>query len=101
MAPGGKWNGRRLVLFTEWEATRRWLQRRLGIALADLDLETPSGARTGVFTGATTQDRREALKILNPHYTMLLKSKAKSQDDGDEPNFNQFAEMLNGDTAKN
>jgi hypothetical protein len=24
MAPGGKWNGRRLVLFTEWEATRRW-----------------------------------------------------------------------------
>ena len=47
------------------------------------------------------EDRREALKILNPHYTMLLKSKAKSQDDGDEPNFNQFAEMLNGDTVKN
>ena len=62
MAPGGKWNGRRLVLFTEWEATRRWLQRRLGAALADLDLDTPSGPRIGVFTGATTQDRREALK---------------------------------------
>ena len=62
MAPGGKWNGRRLVLFTEWEATRRWLQRRLGIALADLDLGTPSGPRIGVFTGATTQDRRETLK---------------------------------------
>jgi hypothetical protein len=50
------------VLFTEWEATRSWLQRRLGAALADLDLETPSGPRIGVCTGATTQDRREALK---------------------------------------
>jgi hypothetical protein len=62
MASGGKWNGRRLVLFTEWEATRRWLQRRLRIALADLDLDTPSGPRIGVFTGVTTQDRRETLK---------------------------------------
>lgn len=26
---------------------------------------------------ASPEDRREALKILNPHYTMLLKSKAK------------------------
>ena len=50
---------------------------------------------------ALREERREALKILNPHYTMLLKSKAKSQDDGDEPNFNQFAEILNGDAAKN
>ena len=49
----------------------------------------------------SAEDRREALKILNPHYTMLLKSKAKSQDDGDEPTFAQFAETLNGDTAKN
>lgn len=62
MAPGGGWNGRRLVLFTEWEATRRWLQRRLSIALADLDLEPPVGPRIAAFTGATTQDRREALK---------------------------------------
>ena len=59
MAPNGKWNGRRLVLFTEWEATRRWLQRRLTNALADLDLDTPAGPRIAVFTGATTQDRRE------------------------------------------
>jgi hypothetical protein len=62
MAPNGKWNGRRLVLFTEWEATRRWLQRRLNIALADLGLDTLAGPRIAVFTGATTQDRREALK---------------------------------------
>ena len=49
----------------------------------------------------SAEDRREALKILNPHYTMLLKSKAKSQDDSDEPNFNDFAETLNGIATKN
>ncbi len=59
---GWPWNERRLVLFTEWEATRRWLERRLTAALADLDLETPAGSRVAVFTGATSQDRREALK---------------------------------------
>lgn len=50
---------------------------------------------------STPEDRREALKILNAHYTMLLKSKAKSQDDTDEPNFNDFAETLNGIATKN
>lgn len=62
MAPGGRWNARRLVLFTEWEATRRWMQRRLNAALGDLLDDDPSRARIAVFTGATTQDRREALK---------------------------------------
>jgi ERCC4-related helicase len=62
MAPDGRWNDRRLVLFTEWEATRRWLQRRLNIALADLSLDILAGPRIAVFTGATTQDKREALK---------------------------------------
>ena len=62
MVPGGTWNERRLVLFTEWEATRRWLERRLTAALADLDLDTPTGPRIAVFTGATSQDRRETLK---------------------------------------
>ena len=62
MAPDGRWNERRLVLFTEWEATRRWLERRLTAALTDLDLDTATGARIAVFTGATSQDRREVLK---------------------------------------
>jgi len=62
MAPGDRWNERRIVLFTEWEATRRWLERRLTVVLADLDLETSTGPRIAVFTGATSQDRREALK---------------------------------------
>ena len=62
MVRDGRWNERRLVLFTEWEATRRWLERRLTAALADLDLDTTAGPRISVFTGATSQDRREALK---------------------------------------
>lgn len=58
LAPGGTWNTRRLVIFTEYEATRRWLERRLLEALDDLD---PDG-RLAAFTGATPLDRREDLK---------------------------------------
>lgn len=50
---------------------------------------------------ATPEDRREALKILNAHYNMLVKSRAKSEDDTDGVNFDEFAEALNGNTAKN
>jgi hypothetical protein len=59
MAPSGRWNDRRLILFTEWEDTRRWLQRRLLEALDDLDR---IDERIGVFTGITGADRREAIK---------------------------------------
>ena len=58
LAPGGVWNNRRLILFTEWETTRRWLERRLHEALDDLQ---PDG-RIAVFSGITSSDRREALK---------------------------------------
>jgi hypothetical protein len=34
-------------------------------------------AQDALDPSATPEDRREALKILNPHYTMLLKSKVK------------------------
>ena len=34
-------------------------------------------AEDALADSATPEDRREALKILNPHYTMLLKSKVK------------------------
>jgi len=37
MVPEGHWNDRRLILFTEWEDTRRWLQWRLLEALEDTD----------------------------------------------------------------
>jgi hypothetical protein len=58
LAPDGVWNNRRLILFTEWETTRRWLERRLHETLADLE---PNG-RVATFTGTTTSDKREELK---------------------------------------
>src|SRR5262245_9576680 len=56
---GTNWNDRRLIIFTEWEDTRRWLERRLREALADTDR---ADERIGIFTGATGQDRREEVK---------------------------------------
>jgi SNF2 family DNA or RNA helicase len=58
MTAGGLWTDRRLLLFTEYEDTRRWLERRLLEALHDLDPED----RIACFTGATSSDRREELK---------------------------------------
>ena len=58
LLPGGRWNARRLVIFTEYEATRRWLERRLLEALDD----TGPDVRIAAFTGATPLDRREELK---------------------------------------
>ena len=53
---GVDWNRRRLIIFTEWEDTRRWLERRLREALAETDR---ADERIGVFTGA---NRREEVK---------------------------------------
>lgn len=58
MAPGGRWNERRLVLFTEYEDTRRWAEKRLAEALDELNPDD----RIASFTGATPPDRREELK---------------------------------------
>jgi superfamily II DNA or RNA helicase len=58
MAPDGRWNKRRLVLFTEWEDTRRWVEKRLAEALDDLQPDD----RIASFTGSTPADRREELK---------------------------------------
>ena len=54
----GEWNTRRLVLFTEYEDTRRWLERRLAEGLEDAGTE----GRIASFTGLTSSDRREDLK---------------------------------------
>lgn len=56
---GKGWNRRRLIIFTEYEDTRRWLERRVREALADTDR---ADDRIGVFTGATGSDRREEVK---------------------------------------
>lgn len=56
---GRAWGMRRLIVFTEWEDTRLWLQGQLRAALSDT-IEAES--RIGAFTGATNQDRREEIK---------------------------------------
>ena len=58
MTSDGRWNERRLVLFTEYEDTRRWVQKRLAEALDDLEVED----RIAAFTGSTPAERREELK---------------------------------------
>jgi ERCC4-related helicase len=59
MLDGNAWNQRRLILFTEYEDTRRWLERRLREAFAGTDR---ADDRIGIFTGATGADRREEVK---------------------------------------
>ncbi|MET4739474.1 ERCC4-related helicase [Bradyrhizobium japonicum] len=58
------WQDRRLILFTEWEDTRRWLVERLkegllqrSIGRADLE------GRIVNFTGQTSLDERDRIKI--------------------------------------
>jgi ERCC4-related helicase len=53
------WNRKRLIVFTEYEDTRRWLERRLREALAETNR---ADDRIVVFTGATGADRREEVK---------------------------------------
>ena len=60
MVPGGTWNERRLILFTEYEDTRRWLERQLKSAFSGTDR---IDERIGTFTGATGVARREEIKL--------------------------------------
>src|SRR5439155_20063446 len=56
---GRSWNDRRLIIFTEWETTRLWLERRLKEALGDTDR---ADERIATFTGITGQERRDEVK---------------------------------------
>ena len=61
-APGAtppQWNDRRLLIFTEYEDTRRWLQRCLNEAIAHSDR---ASERIAAFTGMTSRHRREDIK---------------------------------------
>jgi hypothetical protein len=60
MINAGVWNRRRLIIFTEYEDTRRWLERRLREAVSNTDR---ADDRIEVFTGATGQERRDAIKL--------------------------------------
>ncbi|MXW32381.1 MAG: helicase [Rhodothermaceae bacterium] len=54
-----QWNERRLLIFTEYEDTRRWLQRHLEGAIRHSD---QAHRRIAVFTGNTHRDQREEIK---------------------------------------
>lgn len=61
---GNAWRDRRLILFTEWEDTRRWLVERLKEGLLQrsigrIDLE----GRIANFTGQTSLEERDRIKI--------------------------------------
>jgi len=55
-----RWTGRRLILFTEYEDTRRWLQRQLAVLLDPADPD--EDRRIDSFTGITSTERRDAIK---------------------------------------
>ena len=54
-----KWNDRRVLIFTEYEATRRYLEQCLDGAIAHTD---KADERIATFTGATSLQRREEIK---------------------------------------
>ena len=56
----GCWRDRRLILFTEYEDTRRWLQRQLSVLLDPADRH--EDRRIDSFTGVTSTERRDAIK---------------------------------------
>ena len=54
-----QWNDRRLLIFTEYEDTRRWLERCLNEAIAHSE---KAQERIETFTGTTSRHRREEIK---------------------------------------
>lgn len=59
-APGAAWNDRRIIIFTQWDETLRWLKRILETAIRGSDRDS---SRIEVYSGSTGEDKREAIKI--------------------------------------
>ncbi|MYB89166.1 MAG: DEAD/DEAH box helicase [Proteobacteria bacterium] len=55
LKPGGRWNDRRVILFTEYRTTHQWMHE----ILASHDF---GGERLGILHGGLTQDEREPIK---------------------------------------
>lgn len=55
----GQWGERRLIIFTEYEATRIYIERQLRRIIMDT---SEHESRIATFTGITSTDRREAIK---------------------------------------
>lgn len=67
MCPGAKWNNLRLLIFTEYDDTKRYLVEMLRSVIADTDL---AEHRIEVYHGPTPPEKREAIKRafnLPPH----------------------------------
>ncbi len=59
MCPSGKWNRKRIIIFTEYEDTLRYLEQTLRAAVAESD---PAFERIRVFRGSTPTDERDEIK---------------------------------------
>lgn len=57
--PGAAWTDRRLIIFTEWEDTRRYIQRQLEAAIESSER---GAERLLTFTGSTPPDQRAAIR---------------------------------------
>jgi SNF2 family DNA or RNA helicase len=55
-----EWNNTRVIIFTEWDDTKRYLQQQLNAAIAGTDR---ASERIAIFHGPTPPDEREAIKI--------------------------------------
>jgi ERCC4-related helicase len=60
MLDGRDWQRRRLIIFTEWEDTRRWLVDALKSGLSTRGVD--DAGRIALFTGQTTSDARDRIK---------------------------------------
>ena len=58
-APGAAWNGTRVIIFTEYDDTKRYLHQQLNAAITDTDR---AAERIAIFHGPTPADEREAIK---------------------------------------
>jgi ERCC4-related helicase len=59
-ADAARWNNTRVIVFTEYDDTRRYLHQQLGGAIATSD---EADARIAVYHGPTPADERERIKI--------------------------------------
>ena len=53
------WNDTRVIIFTEWEATKRYLEQQIGAAIEHTDR---ASQRIAIFHGPTPLDKREEIK---------------------------------------
>lgn len=60
LKPGGAWNDRRVIIFTEYRATQKWLQ--LLLAQEGLAEGKEDGRRLLILYGGMPSDQREAVK---------------------------------------